>query len=286
MKIITKEIIADTQGTRLTRFVIQSPLIAQKAQPGQFIILMVKEEGERIPLTIVDTDLKQGTVTLIVQEIGYSTRLLGTLNPGDSLYSLVGPLGHPTEVKNYGKVLIVGGGVGIAELFPIVRVLKKAGNIIYTILGARTKELLILKDAIEEYSDKLYIATDDGSLGEKGFVSDTLKKILKNDSDFQLVYCVGPVPMMKAVSEITRPYGIKTLVCLNSIMLDGTGMCGGCRLVESGKSKFCCVDGPDFDGHQVDFDDLLNRQGRFIDEEKESLKKLSGHKCKCQSEDD
>ncbi|EKD26572.1 MAG: hypothetical protein ACD_79C01117G0002 [uncultured bacterium] len=280
MKILSKSIVADVQNTRLTKYVIDSPMIAKKAQPGQYVILMVKEEGKRIPLTLVDSDKEKGTITLIAQELGYSTKLLGTLKEGDSLYSLAGPLGQPTHIDNYGKVLIVGGGVGIAELYPIVKALKQAGNTIYSILGSRTSQLLILKDEIGKYSDQLFITTDDGSEGEKGFVSTVLDRILKKDPDFNLVHCVGPVPMMRVVSNVTKPYKIKTIVCLNAIMLDGTGMCGGCRIIEDGKTKFCCVDGPDFDGHLVDFDDLVNRQKRFVEEEKQSLKKLSNHECK------
>ena len=280
MRIIAKEILADIQGTRIVKYVVDSPLIAAKAQPGQFVILMVKEEGERIPLTLVDSDQQKGTITLIVQELGYSTKLLGTLKAGDSLYSLVGPLGHATPIKNYGKILIVGGGVGIAELFPVVRALKKAGNTIYSILGSRTKDLLILKDEIGKFSDKLLIATDDGSLGEKGFVSAILEKLLAQDKDFQLSLCVGPVPMMRVIANITRPYKIKTLLSLNAIMVDGSGMCGCCRLTEAGKTRFCCVDGPDFDAHLVDFDELISRQKRFVPEEKQALEKLNNHTCK------
>lgn len=282
MRIIKKEILAEAQDTRIMRIRIDSVDIAKKALPGQFVILMISEEGERIPLTVAETDSINGVITLIFQELGYSTKLLGTLEAGDSLYSLVGPLGKATPIENYGKVLIVGGGVGIAEVLPVTKALKEAGCEIYSILGARSKDLLILKDEIQEHSDKLFISTDDGSLGEKGFVSDILKRILQEDQDFQLVYCVGPVPMMRVVSDVTRTFGIKTEVSLNAIMLDGTGMCGGCRLIVDGESKFCCVDGPEFDAHLVDFDDLIQRQKRFIPEEKRSIEKLSNHKCMCE----
>ncbi|MCK4809794.1 MAG: sulfide/dihydroorotate dehydrogenase-like FAD/NAD-binding protein [Candidatus Omnitrophica bacterium] len=274
MKILKSLVLTDIQDTRISEIEIEAGNIAVKAQPGQFVILMVNETGERIPLTIVSSDPKRGLLTLIFQEIGYSTKLLGTLKPGDSLYSLTGPLGHPTLLKNYGNVIIVGGGVGIAEILPVAKALKDYGNKIYSILGARTKELLILKDKIKNYSDELYLTTDDGSLGEKGFVSMVLERILKENSDFQWIYCVGPVSMMRVVSQITRPYQIKTTVCLNTIMLDGTGMCGSCRLTEAGKVKFCCVDGPEFDGHQVDFEELIQRQGRFISQEKQAMQKL------------
>jgi ferredoxin--NADP+ reductase len=283
MKILAKEVIADIPGSRITKYVIHSPVIAANAQPGQFIILIVNEEGEKIPLTIVDSDKKEGSITLIVQEAGYSTKLLAKLSAGDSLYSLTGPLGHPTLIKNYGKILLIAGGVGIAELFPIARVLKQAGNMVYSILGSRTEELLILKNEIERYCDKLFIATDDGSLGQKGFVSNILEEILREETDFALCYCVGPVPMMKAIADITKPFKIKTLVCLNAIMLDGTGMCGCCRLLENGRIRLCCVDGPDFDGHLVDFDDLAGRLKRFIPEEKRALEKFEKHQCKLNS---
>jgi ferredoxin--NADP+ reductase len=285
MKIVNKKVLADIGDTRITRIDVESALIAQRAQAGQFVILMVSEAGERVPLTIVDTNKDKGIITLIFQELGYSTKLLGTLKEGDSLYSLVGPLGHPTPINNYGKVLVVAGGVGIAEVLPLVKSLKEAGCSIYTILGARTKELLILKDEIEACSDKLFISTDDGSLGEKGFVSNILQRILDEESDFGLAYCVGPVPMMKVISQITKPYNIKTMVCLNAIMLDGTGMCGGCRLIEGGVVKFCCVDGPEFDGHLVDFDELMNRQKRFVPEEQQAMEKLKAKNHKCRLDD-
>ena len=280
MKILDKKILAQTPDTRITKIEVEAPLIAKKVQPGQFILLMVTEEGERVPLTVVGNDPQRKSIALIFQEVGYSTKLLGTRAVGDELYAIVGPLGHATPIKNYGKILAVGGGVGIAEILPVVKALKEAGNVVYSILGARTKELLILRDEIESYSDKLYLTTDDGSLGQKGFVSDVLGEMLKDDKDFKLVYCVGPVPMMKVVSGVTQPYNIKTTVCLNAIMLDATGMCGGCRLIEDGKVKFCCVDGPEFDGHLVDFDELMQRQKRFMDEEKQALQKLSSHECK------
>jgi len=270
VKILEKEIIAEN----LKKFVIHSPLIAQKALPGQFIVLMVKEEGERIPLTIVEANKNKETITIIFQEVGYSTKLLGTLNPGDSLYALVGPLGKPTPIKNYGKIIVLGGGVGIAELLPVVHAMKDAGCEVTSILGGRTADLVILRNQVKEFSDNLYITTDDGSLGEKGLVTDPLKRLLEEDAGYGLVFCVGPIPMMKAVSDTTRPFKIKTIVCLNAIMIDGTGMCGGCRVNVGGETKFTCVDGPDFDGHEVDFKVLMTRQKRFVKYEKESLCKL------------
>ncbi|MCK5492529.1 MAG: sulfide/dihydroorotate dehydrogenase-like FAD/NAD-binding protein [Candidatus Omnitrophica bacterium] len=270
MKIIAKEKIAEN----LTKFIIDSPLIAQKALPGQFIILMVNEKGERIPLTIVSTDKEQKSITIIFQEVGYTTKLLGTMEQGESLYSLVGPLGKPSPIKNYGKVIVLGGGVGIAELLPIARALKDAGCKVTSILGGRTAELVILKEQIKETSDDLYITTDDGTLGKKGLVTDPLKRLLEENKDYGLVFCVGPLPMMKAVADVTRKFKIKTLVCLNSIMIDGTGMCGGCRVTINGETKFTCVDGPDFDGHDVDFNELMTRQKRFIAHENNAMCKL------------
>ena len=270
MKIIQKETIAEN----LTKFVIESRLIAKKALPGQFIVLMVSEAGERIPLTIVDTDKTEGLITIIFQEVGYTTKLLGKLGVGDSLYSLVGPLGKPTEINNYGRVIVVGGGVGIAELLPVVKALKEAGCEITSILGGRTENLVILRDQVKQFSDQLYITTDDGSLGEKGLVTAPLKRLLSEASDWGLVFCVGPVVMMKVVSDLTKEYKIETIVCLNAIMIDGTGMCGGCRVRVNNETKFTCVDGPDFNGHQVDFKELMTRQKRFLQHEDQSLCKL------------
>jgi ferredoxin--NADP+ reductase len=275
MKIVAKTRLADN----LVKLVISSPLIAQSAQPGQFIMFMVTPESERVPLTIVDSDKKNGTITIIFQEVGYSTKLLGTRQPGDFLYSLVGPLGKPTHIENYGNVIISGGGAGIAELLPVVKALKAAGCRLTTILGGRTKDLVILRDELKVFSDTMYITTDDGSLGEKGLVIDPLKRLLTDGKKYGLVFCVGPVPMMRAVCDVTRPVAVKTLVCLNSIMLDGTGMCGSCRLTYNGEVKFCCVDGPDFDGHLVDFAELSQRQKRFISQEKKALE-MKSHVCK------
>ena len=250
---------------------IKAPLVAKKAQPGQFIILRIDEKGERIPLTIADFDRKKGTITIIFLEVGKTTKKLGTLNVGDSLENFVGPLGLPSEVKKYGTVVCVGGGVGIAPLYPIVKALKEAGNYVISILGAKTKNLLLLEKEIHGFSDEFYIATDDGSKGHKGFVSDVLQQVI-NKHKIDLVMAIGPIIMMKVVSDLTRKYNIKTLVSLNPIMVDGTGMCGGCRVSVDGKTKFACVDGPEFDGHKVDFDNLMLRNRRFIHEEGESCK--------------
>jgi len=236
--------------------------------PSQFVILMVSPYGERIPLTIVE---KEGNaITLIFQEVGFTTQLLGSLKEGDSLYSLIGPLGNPFRAQKYGKVVVIGGGVGVAEMFPVVKALKKEGNYVISILGARSKKFLILEEEIRSNSDKVFISTDDGSKGEKGFTTQILERLLKKER-IDLVYSVGPLLMMKKTSEITKLYQVKTIVSLNPIMVDGTGMCGSCRVIVGGKVRFACVDGPDFNAHLVDFDDLLKRNSRFVEEEKKIL---------------
>lgn len=278
-KIISKEHINEYEGVRISQIVVEAPLIAAKAQPGQFIIFMVSEEAERVPLTIVDSDKENGTITIIFQEAGLSTKLLGTKEPGETLYSIVGPLGHPAEIKNHGHVCIVAGGVGIAEILPISRAYKAVGNKVSVILGVRTKELLILEEELNEYADNLLIATDDGSLGTKGFVTTVLGELLKTDDKIDFLYCVGPVPMMNAVANLTKDEEFKTIVCLNAIMIDGTGMCGSCRLSYDGKIKFCCVDGPDFDAALVDWKELMTRQKRFVTQEKQALEFHKSHIC-------
>jgi ferredoxin/flavodoxin---NADP+ reductase len=250
---------------------IKAPLVAKKARPGQFIILRIDEKGERIPLTIADSDSKEGTVTIIFLEVGKTTKQLGALKVGNLLENFAGPLGMPSEVKKYGTVVCVGGGVGIAPLYPIVKALKEAGNHVISILGAKTKDLLLLEKEIERYSNEFYIATDDGSKGHKGFVSDVLQKIIEQQK-VDMVMAIGPIIMMKVVSNLTKKYNIKTLVSLNPIMVDGTGMCGGCRVSIDGKTKFACVDGPEFDGHKVDYDNLMLRNRRFIHAEAEACK--------------
>jgi len=254
---------------------IQAPLVAKKALPGQFIILRIDEKGERIPLTIADSNPEKGTVTIIFLEVGKTTKQLGTLNVGDSLQNFAGPLGMPSEVKKYGTVVCVGGGVGIAPLYPIVKALKEAGNYVISILGAKTKDLLLLEKEIQDFSDEFYIATDDGSKGQKGFVSDVLQQVIDKQK-VDMVMAIGPIIMMKVVSNLTKQYNIKTLVSLNPIMVDGTGMCGGCRVSIDGKTKFACVDGPEFDGHTVDYDTLMLRNRRFIHAEGEACKLAGG----------
>lgn len=267
MKIVNKKVINDVGGVKIIRLDIFAPEIAAKAQPGQFVALMASEKGERIPLTIVNTDKAKGALTLIFQEAGFTTQILGRLNPKDSLYALVGPLGHPTEIKKYGKIILVGGGVGIAEILPVARALKNAGNHITTILGSRNKELLILEDELKKISDQIYIMTDDGSYGRKGFTTDMLKELLNKDK-YDLIYAVGPLPMMEKVAQVSLAYKVKTLVSLNALMVDATGMCGCCRVTVSGQVKFSCVDGPDFDGHGVDWQELKQRNQVYSVQEK------------------
>lgn len=267
MKILNKRIINDVAGVKITQLDIFSPDIAAKAQPGQFVMLMASEKGERIPLTLVNTDKTKGSVSLIFQEAGFTTQSLGRLNPGDLLYSLVGPLGHPTEIKKYGKIILVGGGVGIAEILPVARALAQAGNQITTILGSRNKDLLILEDELKSTSDQIYIMTDDGSYGRKGFTTDMLGELLSKDK-YDLIYSVGPIPMMKRVALVSAEYKTKTLVSLNALMVDATGMCGCCRVTVAGEVKFSCVDGPDFDGHGVDWAELEKRNKVYSEQEK------------------
>jgi len=267
MKIINKKTINDIGGVKITQLDILASDIASKAIAGQFVMLMVNEKGERIPLTLVNTDKNKGTVSLIFQEAGFTTKSLGKLNPGDTLFSLVGPLGHPTEIKKYGKVILVGGGVGIAEILPVAKALKESGNHVTTILGSRNKDLLILESELKNASDQLYIMTDDGSYGKKGFTTDMLGELLNKDK-YDLIYAVGPIPMMKRVALVSKEYKVKTLVSLNALMVDATGMCGCCRVSVFNEVKFSCVDGPDFDGHGVDWEELEKRNKVYSVQEK------------------
>ena len=257
----------------VVRFDIEAPVISQKARAGQFVIVRAFENGERIPLTIADNDPKSGTITIVILKIGKTTHKLSMMKEGENIIDVVGPLGIPSEIDNYGVVAVVGGGVGIAPIYPIVRALKKAGNYVVTIVGAKNKGGLILKEEISEFSDELHFCTDDGSHGYKGFVSCFLSDFLEeNSKKVNRTVAVGPVLMMKAVCDVTRPLGIKTIVSLNPIMVDGTGMCGSCRVEVDGETKFGCVDGPEFDGHLVNFDLLLQRSGIYLNEERESLR--------------
>jgi ferredoxin--NADP+ reductase len=257
---------------------ILAPRIAQNARPGQFVILQADETGERIPLTMADTSPKKGTITVIYQVAGKSTALFRGLRKGDHFEAVIGPLGKATHLEKLGTVACVGGGTGVAVLHPITRALKELGNNVIAIIGARTKDLLILEDRMEKASNQLHVCTDDGSYGRKGFVTDALKDVLEKE-DVKFVVAIGPVPMMKFVCQLTAKYDVKTLVSLNPIMVDGTGMCGCCRVTVGGTTKFACVDGPEFDGHLVDFDELAQRLAAYRDEEKRAHE-MYQHKCK------
>jgi len=252
---------------------ISAPLIAAKAKPGQFVILKGNETGERIPLTMADTDPKKGTITVIYQVVGKSTALFKSLQVGDHFQDVIGPLGQPTHLEKVGTVACIGGGTGVAVVHPITRGLKEIGNQVIAIIGARNKDLLILEDEMRAASHELHVCTDDGSYGHHGFVTDVLKDILEK-KEIKLVVGIGPVPMMKFLTKLTKEYGVKTLVSLNAIMLDGTGMCGCCRVSVGGELKFACVDGPEFDGHKVDFDELAQRLDAYKDLEKQSYEKF------------
>ncbi len=266
-KIVNREEMA--QGTIVLNE-IEAPRIARKAKPGQFVILQANEKGERIPLTMADVDPEKGTITIIYMIVGKSTALFATMKTGESYYAVIGPLGKATHIEKIGKVVCVGGGTGIAVLHPITRGLKEAGNEVITILGSRSKDLLILEDKMAKVSDTLHICTDDGSKGHHGFVTDVLKDVLEKE-DINLVVAIGPVPMMKFVSMITKEKNVETMVSLNPIMVDGTGMCGGCRVSVGGQTKFACVDGPEFNGHEVDYDELTKRLQAYQENEKMSF---------------
>ena len=257
----------------ITYFQIKAPLVARKCQPGQFIILRLDEKGERIPLTMTEYDREKGTISIVVQDVGRTTHQLSLMNIGDVVEDVLGPLGVPTPIEKVGTVLCVGGGVGVALLYPEAKAYKEKGNRVISLIGARSKDYLFFQDKIEAISDEVKYSTDDGTFGHHGFVTDLVKEILEGGETINEVIAIGPLPMMKRVAEITRPYKIKTIVSLNPIMLDGTGMCGGCRVRVGGVVKFACVEGPDFDAHEVDFDDLMKRQKRFQEEEKIALEK-------------
>jgi ferredoxin--NADP+ reductase len=246
---------------------IEAPLIARKARAGQFIILRVNETGERIPLTIADHDAGKGTVTIIFQKAGGTTSLLGTLNEGDSILDFVGPLGRATEVEGHRKVAVVGGGVGCAIAYPEAKAFHEAGAEVDMIAGFRNRDILMLEEEMEAVSGNLFVMTDDGSNGNKGFVTVKLKELLDAGAGYDLVIAIGPLPMMRAVANLTKEYGIKTIVSMNPIMIDGTGMCGGCRLTVGGEVKFACVDGPEFDAHQIDWDEAMRRLSQYKQEE-------------------
>jgi ferredoxin--NADP+ reductase len=276
-KIIEKKELAK----EVTQIIVTAPLIAKKARAGQFVVLILDEQGERMPLTLAGWDKEKGSITLIAQKVGFTTKKLGSLKPGDTITHILGPLGHPTAVEKWGEVYCIGGGVGIAEIYPVSRAFKEAGNRVTGIMGARTKDLIILKPQMQKICDELFITTDDGSYERRGLVTDVMKELFEviegstNTKYPALVYAIGPVPMMKAVAELTRDLKIKTVVSLNPIMVDATGMCGSCRCTVDGKTVFGCVDGPDFDAHLVDFEELTKRLKTFQQEEEAVNEKLS-----------
>lgn len=270
-KIVKKEKLNDS----VTRMQVAAPLIAKKGKAGQFIIFRNDEYGERVPLTIASTDPEAGTVTIIFQTAGKATRLLAEKDAGDEILDFVGPLGKPSELEGYKRACVIGGGVGTAIAYPSAKALHENGTITDVIAGFRNKDIVILEEDFEAVTDNLYITTDDGSYGEKGFVTNKLEELLNSGVEYDLVVAIGPVVMMKGVCDVTKNYGIKTLVSLNPIMVDGTGMCGGCRVKVSDELKFACVDGPEFDGHEVDFDDLMLRNRSYKEFEEEE-----DHKCR------
>jgi len=257
-------------GPGIKSFILLSPMISRKAKPGQFIVLRVSEKGERIPLTLADSDPEKGTIRIVCQEVGKTTKQLGELSKGEEILDVVGPLGHASEVEHFGTVVIVAGGVGIAEAYPIAGALKMADNRVITIVGARNKDLLIMLDEIKKVSDEVLTITDDGSSGRKGLVTDQLRELLEKGTEIDRIIAIGPTIMMKAVADLTKKYDVPTIVSLNPIMIDATGMCGGCRVSVGGETKFACVDGPEFDARKVDFEQLLARLGAYKDNERVS----------------
>jgi len=283
-RILNKEVLASS----VIRLEIEVPDIERKAKAGQFVILRIDESGERIPLTISGFNEERGSISLVFQEVGKTTRQLASLSCEDCIADVVGPLGRPSEIENFGTVACVAGGVGAAVILPVAQVLKKAGNKIITILGARNKELLILEDELYSISDEFFVTTDDGSKGHCGVCTDVLNELIAGGQGINRVVAIGPAIMMKFVCKTTEPHKIKTVVSLNSIMVDGTGMCGSCRVAVGGETKFCCVDGPEFDGHLVDFDELMNRQKIYLEEENLALKSYETRdvkrtECRCKA---
>ena len=257
---------------------LKLPHIVNKTKPGQFVILRIDEKGERIPMSIADLDKKKSILTIVFQEVGKTTVQLGMLKKGDFLVDVVGPLGLPTHIEKFGHCVCVGGGIGVAPVHPIAKALKEAGNQVTAIIVARSKNLLIMEEEMKKASHNLQVSTDDGTYGRKGFVTDILTDMITQKEKIDFVMAIGPVIMMKAVCNVTKPYNIKTMVSLNPIMVDGTGMCGACRVTVGGVTKFACVDGPDFDGHQVDFDELIKRQSMYIKQEKIAMEKYKQEK--------
>ena len=265
-------------------FKVYAPEVARKAKAGQFVIVRIDEEGERVPLTIADYDRTSGEITIVFQEVGKTTKQMGLMKVGDEFASFVGPLGLPTDIEKYGTVLVVGGGVGIAPIYPIARALHEAGNKVVAIIGARNQSLLFWEDKMRSVSDELIVCTDDGSYARKALVTEPMKELLSSDKKLDIIWAIGPAIMMKFAALATQPFGVKTIVSLNSIMVDGTGMCGACRVEVGGKTKFVCVDGPEFDGHQVDWQLLLDRQRIYLDQEKRATELFEQHAhggCRC-----
>ncbi len=273
-KILKKEIL----GPQMVSMVLDAKSIAKIAEPGQFVIIRVSEKGERIPLTVANFDRVKGTITIVFQKIGKTTYLLAEKNEGDFILDVAGPLGNPTEIEKFGKVVCVGGGIGIAPVYPISRKLKEEGNDVISIVGFRSKDYVFWEEKMKSASNKLLIATNDGSYGEKGFVTDVLGKLLETEKDIVRIFAIGPAVMMKAVADMTLKYGIKTIVSLNSLMVCGMGMCGACRVTVGGETKFTCSDGPDFDAHQVDFDELMKRLAVYKEEEQIAMELFKGGK--------
>lgn len=261
----------------MTLMVVDAPFIAKKAKAGQFIILRVNEFGERIPLTVADYDREKGTITIIYQKVGKTTLLLDELNVGDTILDFIGPLGQASELEGYKRAAVIGGGAGCAIAYPQAKALHNMGTKVDMIAGFRNKDIIILEDEMKAASDNLILTTDDGSNGNKGFVTDALRQNIENGANYDLVIAIGPLVMMRAVCNLTKEYKIKTIISMNPIMIDGTGMCGGCRLTVGGKTKFACVDGPDFDGHEVDFDEAIKRSKTYFDMEKEAAREFNCH---------
>jgi ferredoxin--NADP+ reductase len=257
------------------QFKVEAPYVARKTLPGQFVIVRITEYGERIPLTISDSDADAGTITLVVQEVGKTTMEMGGLSENDMLEDVVGPLGLPSHIRKLGLVICVGGGIGVAPVYPVAKGFSQAGSKVLSIIGARSRDTLILEEEMRKVSSEIRICTDDGSYGQQGFVTDILEGLIQEGRPIDLVVAVGPVPMMEAVCKVTRPYAIETIVSLNPIMVDGTGMCGACRVTVDGKTKFACVDGPEFDGHKVNFYELRLRQKMYLEEEREAVEALA-----------
>ena len=262
-KIVRKEQFSE----KVFLFEIEAPLIAKSRKAGNFVIVRVDKKGERMPLTIAGADIDKGTITLVVQMVGLSSKKLCALNVGDFVADVVGPLGNPTKIEKYGTVVCAGGGLGVAPMLPIIQALKAAGNRVLSVMAGRSKDLIILEDKVRESSDEVIIMTDDGSYGKQGFVTTALEELIQSGKKFDEVIAIGPVPMMKFVCSVTKKYDIKTIVSLNPVMVDGTGMCGGCRVTVGGETKYACVDGPDFDGHLVDFDELMSRNSTYREQE-------------------